>query len=240
MDPSHPEPNGLLHRSRSVRELLLAYQLLVCTGHQPYATLLRVNFQQQQEAARHADDAGRVQRLLGVCTSRREALELVPPSGDDVLVISAEVLEDGPALPLLRELAQRPSRPRLVINLEVPHRVSLRESLEAGVDAVITEANMGRGVLLEALQALRAGKLYLDPSCLPLLERGNRAGDELSPRETEILQLVAEGLTNRAIAEQLNIAEVTARDHVQKILHKLGAADRTAAAVQGLRQGYIH
>lgn len=240
MEPPQPELSTLLARSRSVRELLLAYRLLVCTRHRPYATLLRVNFQQQQQAARSAGDPSRVQRLLGVCTSSEEALQRVPDDGDDVLVVCSEVLEDGPALPLLRELAQRPRRPRLLINLEVPHRVSLQESLDAGVDAVITEANMGRGVLLEALQAIHTGSRYLDPSCLPLLERRNRTGDELSPREIEILQLVAEGLTNRAIAERLSIAEVTARDHVQKILQKLDAPDRTAAAVQGLRRGYIH
>jgi DNA-binding NarL/FixJ family response regulator len=240
MVPPRSDLAGLVARSRAVRELLLSYRLLVCTAYLPYATLLRVNFQQQREAALAAGNPDGVQRLLGVCTSLREAAPLVPPDGEDVLVICGEMLEDGPTLPLLHELGRRPRRPRLLINLEVPHRVSLQASLAAGVDAVITEANMGRGVLLGALQALQAGDRYLDPSCQPLLERGGRASDELSQRELEILQLVAEGLTNRAIAEQLGIAEVTARDHVQKILQKLGAADRTAAAVQGLRRGYIH
>ena len=231
---------GLLARSRTVRELLLSYRLLVCTGHHPYATLLRVNFQQQREATLAAGNPTRAQRILGVCTSLAEARGLLTQTGEDMLVVCDEMLTDGPALPLLRELAQRPQRPRLLINLEVPHRVSLQACLEAGVDAVITRAFMGRGVLLGALQAIRAGERYLDPSCVPLLERRGPASDELSQRELEILQLVAEGFTNRAIAEQLGIAEVTARDHVQKILQKLGAVDRTAAAVQGLRRGYIH
>ena len=51
---------------------------------------------------------------------------------------------------------------------------------------------------------------------------------------------MAEGLSNRSIGEQLNIATSTARDHVREILRRLGVKSRAAAAVEGLRQGYCH
>ena len=66
------------------------------------------------------------------------------------------------------------------------------------------------------------------------------AHDSLSSREQEVLQLLAQGLTNRQIGIDLGIAEVTARDHVKHILQKLQVADRTAAAVMAMRLGYIH
>jgi DNA-binding NarL/FixJ family response regulator len=55
-----------------------------------------------------------------------------------------------------------------------------------------------------------------------------------------VLQLVAHGLSNREIGEQLLIATTTARDHVQDILRRLGVRSRAAAAVEGVRRGYCH
>jgi DNA-binding NarL/FixJ family response regulator len=55
-----------------------------------------------------------------------------------------------------------------------------------------------------------------------------------------VLQLVAHGLSNREIGEQLHIATTTARDHVQDILRRLGVRSRAAAAVEGVRRGYCH
>ncbi|QPN61785.1 response regulator transcription factor [Synechococcus sp. CBW1002] len=72
------------------------------------------------------------------------------------------------------------------------------------------------------------------------LDSRERVSDELSEREVEILQLVAEGCSNREIAGRLTIAEVTARDHMQNILRKLRVDNRTAAVLAGVREGYLH
>ena len=63
--------------------------------------------------------------------------------------------------------------------------------------------------------------------------------DELSSRELEVLGLVAEGLSNREVAERLFLAPTTVRDHVQSLMHKLRVKSRTGAAVAGLRLGLL-
>ena len=99
--------------------------------------------------------------------------------------------------------------------------------------------NTGRDELLRAVRAVGAGDSLLDPTVTGtvmrrLAELAASAEDprlaQLSAREREVLQLVAEGLTNREIAERLVIARVTARNHVSRILDKLGMQRRTEIA----------
>jgi DNA-binding NarL/FixJ family response regulator len=63
--------------------------------------------------------------------------------------------------------------------------------------------------------------------------------EELTPREREVLQLLAEGLANKAIAQQLTISEHTVKFHVNAIMSKLGAQSRTAAVVRATRLGLV-
>jgi len=65
------------------------------------------------------------------------------------------------------------------------------------------------------------------------------AGEALTPREREVLQLVVEGYANKQLARRLGIAEKTVKTHVSSILQKLGVPDRTAAAVLAIRQGLV-
>ena len=99
--------------------------------------------------------------------------------------------------------------------------------------------NTGRDELLRAVRAVGAGDSLLAPTVTGtvmrrLAELAASAEDprlaQLSAREREVLQLVAEGLTNREIAERLVIARVTARNHVSRILDKLGMQRRTEIA----------
>jgi DNA-binding NarL/FixJ family response regulator len=110
---------------------------------------------------------------------------------------------------------------------------------------VVLEESLGRtGALIFAMECLSKGQGFVDPAfdgpiCIdPLPGELGAAPGGLTPREIQILQLVAEGLSNRSIGEQLHIATSTARDHVRDILRRLGVKSRAAAAVEGLRQGY--
>ena len=88
------------------------------------------------------------------------------------------------------------------------------------------------------MECLSKGQGFVDPAFNRPICTNDNAPGELTPREIQILQLVAEGLSNRSIGEQLHIATSTARDHVRDILRRLGVKSRAAAAVEGLRQGY--
>jgi DNA-binding NarL/FixJ family response regulator len=222
-------PQELLALHQAVRQLLESWSVLICSPCQALRHQLLLEPWMRITQPLH---------LLSVCSTSQEARLWIRDKSAKVIVLSADVLDDGPVLPWMGELQHRPHRPLRLVCLKEPHRVTLQALQGVGVEALISESNLGRGVLLAALTQLSQGQTYVDPSCLELLRNG--AGlDELSPRELEILQLVAEGLTNGAIATRLGIAEVTARDHLRHIQQKLHAANRTAAVVQGIHLGYL-
>lgn len=233
-NPAHSQPDTLWlqQQKRRLADALRPWRLLLCTTDRPYGLLLLANLLDTPP-----DQPS--QRLLGLCRRSADALALLPDGAGDVLVLSQEFLQDGPALPMIGQMLRRPSPPTVLLSLARPHRVVVRAALAAGVQGLISQEHVGEGAVLQALASLGRGQAFLDAGCQAVLTADGPASHELSVREVEILTLVAEGCTNRAIAERLQIAEVTARDHVQRILSKLQVPDRTAAAVAGLRLGYL-
>jgi DNA-binding NarL/FixJ family response regulator len=98
--------------------------------------------------------------------------------------------------------------------------------------------------LLAALQAASQGLAVYDPSLAPGPSPARDPSldlvEELTPRETEVLQLLADGLTNKAIAQRLGISDHTVKFHVNAVLGKLGAQSRTEAVVRATRLGLLH
>jgi two-component system NarL family response regulator len=84
-----------------------------------------------------------------------------------------------------------------------------------------------------------AGETFLLPAVAATLA-SPLPRDDLSARELEVLSLIVEGLANKQIAYQLNIAEHTVKNHVKNILSKLNVADRTQAATAAIQRGIIH
>jgi DNA-binding NarL/FixJ family response regulator len=105
----------------------------------------------------------------------------------------------------------------------------------------------GPAELEAAIRAVAAGLTVIEPALLDRLARENRpsasivapAGEDLTQRERETLQLVAQGLTNKGIATRLSISDHTVKFHVASILAKLGAGSRTEAVHLAARQGLI-
>ena len=115
------------------------------------------------------------------------------------------------------------------------------EALRAGASGVLLRAADGER-LLAAAHAVAQGVGVLEPALLRSLVAARAApADSLSltPRETEVLNLLAEGLSNKLVAERLKISEHTAKFHVNAILNKLGAETRTEAVVLAARRGWL-
>jgi two-component system, NarL family, response regulator LiaR len=97
--------------------------------------------------------------------------------------------------------------------------------------------------LCRAIKAAAAGQVQLSPQAAARLLREERPSqsqtDPLTPRETEVLRLLAHGLANKEIARDLEIGEKTVKTHVSNILSKLGVLSRTQAALQAVRMGLI-
>ena len=105
---------------------------------------------------------------------------------------------------------------------------------------LLRDANEER--LTAALVAVAAGLVVISPSLIGVLAREDAAESaaiDLTPREVEVLSLLAEGLTNKAIAHRLTISEHTVKFHVNAIMGKLDAQSRTDAVVRATRQGLI-
>lgn len=118
-------------------------------------------------------------------------------------------------------------------------------ALAAGADAYCLKSSDPQ-LLVEAVRVAAEGGAYFDPKIAHVVLRRFGSGaaplsteSPLTSRETEILRLVADGVGNAEIAQNLHIGLGTVKGHVRDILEKLAASDRTHAAVLALRKGYI-
>ena len=125
----------------------------------------------------------------------------------------------------------------------LPDEAQAQEVQASGVRGLLLR-DASAETLQAALQAIGHGLVVLDPSLVlglsPVIEPGlDSLVEELTPRETEVLQLLADGLTNKAIAQRLGISDHTVKFHVNAILGKLGAQSRTEAVVRATRLGLL-
>jgi DNA-binding NarL/FixJ family response regulator len=114
----------------------------------------------------------------------------------------------------------------------------IQRALEAGARGYLLKS-VRRATLIEAVRAVAAGQRYLPPATAARLVEAMEA-ERLTPRELDVLKLLAEGQRNREIAEVLGLAEPTVKIHVNNLLRKLQAKDRTEATVIALKRGLIH
>jgi DNA-binding NarL/FixJ family response regulator len=168
---------------------------------------------------------------------------------DTVLLSPAEfqadvlLLEAGDIQPdRLSGLTEEVSMP-VVLLLDTSDAALLNSALRSGVRAVISREATAEEIE-SAIQAANAGLIVIAPESLPELLLDVRPVAEaltepLSERELEVLDVIAEGLSNKLIAHRLGISEHTVKTHVASILTKLGAASRTEAVSLAIRRGLV-
>jgi DNA-binding NarL/FixJ family response regulator len=116
--------------------------------------------------------------------------------------------------------------------------VQVLRALKAGARAYLLKNALDKE-LLDAIRAVHAGHRSISAeAAIQLAEHAT--DDALTPSEVRVLRLIAEGRANKEIAASLSTSEATVKNQVQSILSKLGARDRTHAAVVGLKRGIIH
>jgi two-component system NarL family response regulator len=114
----------------------------------------------------------------------------------------------------------------------------IQRALEAGARGYLLKS-VRRAILIEAVRAVAAGDRYLPPTTAARLVEAMEA-EPLTAREFDVLRLLAQGERNREIADTLGLAEPTVKIHVNNLLRKLQAKDRTEAAMIALKRGLIH
>jgi DNA-binding NarL/FixJ family response regulator len=163
----------------------------------------------------------------------------------DVAVLALERRDELPQ-PLVLSPDATPNAPALVVLVDEPTGIWVSEALRNGVAAVLPRSATP-DELLAAIGAAAAGLVSIPSELLSSVLRPARAAGPvaselrapLSPREVEILRLLADGLPNKIIAARLGISDHTVKTHVASILDKLGAGTRAEAVALGVRQGLI-
>jgi NarL family two-component system response regulator LiaR len=136
------------------------------------------------------------------------------------------------------EIMRRLPDARVLIFTAYSERALLQRGLESGARGYILK-EAPHETLLRAIEKVAAGETFVDPALMSVLTGARGGTDVLTPREREILQLLADGMSNADVAGQLFISQETVKSHVRHILTKLEADTRTQAVAIALRDAMI-
>ena len=177
--------------------------------------------------------------IVGEAGNGRQAVRLVEELLPDIVLMDLRMPEmDGVAA--LGEIKSNQPQVQVLVLTTYDSDADILPAIEAGASGYLLK-DSSREELYAGIRAAARGETVLAPSVAARLVSRMRAADEeqLSSREIEVLQLVAEGESNSEIAEQLHISQATVKSHLVNIFGKLGVSDRTAAVTAALRRGIL-
>ena len=178
--------------------------------------------------------------VLGEAANGHQALAAVARETPDVVLMDLRMPELDGVEATRRIRDGHPGVSVLVLTTYDDDTAILR-AVEAGATGYLLK-DAPREDLFAAVRAAACGETTLAPSVAAKLMRGlgrEPDAEELTAREREVLALVADGATNRAIARQLHLSEATVKTHLVHVYAKLGVDDRTAAVTTALRRGLL-
>lgn len=212
-------------------------RVLIADDH----TILRHGLRQLIELA---DDI----TVVGEAASGQQCLEAVKTLKPDVVLLDI-TMPDITGIEVSRRI--KTEWPGIGIVILTIHDAEdyLLEAVRVGVEGyVLKDADPSQ--LFEAIRASHAGRSFLQPALASRLMSGmrryeqasrtaERIEDILTQREIEVLQLMAEGATNKEISRRLFISEKTVKNHTNNIFRKMGVSDRTQAVLDAIRKGWV-
>jgi DNA-binding NarL/FixJ family response regulator len=175
--------------------------------------------------------------LVGQAASGQDAIDLYRRLQPDVLVLDLRLGDISGFEVMQRIFSVFPSAKILVLT-SLEGDTDIERALALGARGYVVKGT-GREELIRAVRAVHAGKKHIPAEVAQKLVE-HLASEKLSPRELEVLALVAQGKSNKEIGLELAIAEDTVKMHVKNLLGKLGVTDRTEAVTTALRRGIIH
>lgn len=181
--------------------------------------------------------------VAGDAADGEEALEAAARLDPDVILMDL-VMPRLDGVGAMRALRERLSRSRVIVLTSFLDDDKLLPALRAGAAGYLLK-DAEPEQLVRAVRAAHAGEALLDPVVAArLVDRLSADGEpepleRLTPREREVLVLIARGLANKRIALELGLSEKTVKAHVGHVLAKLGVTDRTQAAVLAVRAGLV-
>ena len=175
-------------------------------------------------------------KLVAEASKGREAVEKFRLHRPDVTLMDIQMPGLNGVEAISQIQAEFPGA-RIIVLTTYSGDAQVVAALRAGARAYILKGHVHRE-LLETIRAVHAGQKRIPPEIAAELAQ-HVADDDLTPREIDVLRLIADGNANKQIADQLSIGEATVKSHVTNILSKLGANDRAHAVTIGLKRGII-
>jgi len=174
--------------------------------------------------------------VVGAASNGEEALALITRTAPDVLLMDLR-MPGMNGIDLLRALQLYSNPPRVIVLTSFETDEDIFRAVQAGAHGYLLKSTMQQE-MIAAIRAVHHGKRQIPPRIAARLAQ-RMARPELTARELEILEMLAKGLTNKQIGAVFQISGNTARNHVNSILEKLEAADRTEAVSVAVQQGII-
>lgn len=175
--------------------------------------------------------------VVGQGATGHEAIQLFRELQPDVALMDLR-LPDLSGIDAMITILSGSPQARVIMVTSSEGDVEMERALAGGAKGYILKSMPPREVL-EAIRKVHAGKKAI-PSEIAAQLADHMSDETLTAREIEVLQQVAEGNRNRDIADRLFISEGTVKVHIQHIMDKLGASDRTQAITIAVRRGIIH
>jgi DNA-binding NarL/FixJ family response regulator len=176
-------------------------------------------------------------RVIGEAGDGETAISLVERRKPDVVIMDVRMPGmDG--LEATQAIMKQTPDAAVLIFTAFSERSLLARGLESGAKGYILK-EAPHETLLRAIERIARGEGYVDPALMPAFLSGKDQADMLTPREREILQLLADGMSNADVAAKLFISQETVKSHVRHILTKLEADTRTHAVAIALRESII-
>ncbi|HTF71590.1 MAG TPA: response regulator transcription factor [Edaphobacter sp.] len=175
-------------------------------------------------------------QIVGEANSASSTVESYRRLKPDVTVLDLR-MPGGGGIQALREIRAQDNRARILVLSSYASEEEVYSAIRAGASGYVLK-DVDQEELTAAIRKTHAGQRYLPAELAELIaERAPRP--ELTPREHEVLQLIARGLINREIAQILGTSESTVRNHTIHLFAKLDVSDRTEAATFALQRGII-
>lgn len=176
-------------------------------------------------------------KLVGEASTGQEAVELFKTQQPDIVLMDLR-MQPMDGIEATRRIRKDVPDARVIALTSYDGDQDIYRALEAGIRGYLLKEMVHTDVV-KAIRTVHSGKRLMPQEIAERVQE-HQAKPVLTPREVEVLSLVARGLANREIAAQLGTAAGTVKMHVQNVLEKLGASDRTHAVTIALERGILH
>ncbi len=181
-------------------------------------------------------------QIVGEAVTAREAVDKAAQLSPDVVIMDIRLMDGDSGVEACREICNRDPNSKVIMLTSYADEEAVFASIMAGAKGYVLK-QIGSQALIEVVERVGRGESLLDPAVtatvldrMRRIAQGESEDSLLTPQEKRILALVAEGKTNKEIAQQVYLSEKTVRNYVSSILNKLNFQNRTEAAAYVLRK----